>query len=96
MPEIGRALSLLSTGTGGLSDSLGQIMHANHTSVARLTMQAGYQGLPLASSGFMQSEHPSAEPLVPSLASHNNGNQLQEFQLFEAPFESAFLDNLMH
>ncbi|KAJ8628824.1 hypothetical protein MRB53_022147 [Persea americana] len=96
-PDIQRALSLLSASARGSSDSLDQIMLGNHASVAQPTMHTGYQGLQLSSSEFLPGDHPSAEPLVASLALHNSGSQLHEFQLFQTPFESAFLDNnLLH
>ncbi|XP_068638287.1 squamosa promoter-binding-like protein 3 [Aristolochia californica] len=93
-PDVRRALSLLSTNNWALADSqhvsLDQLMQ---TSSAQPAMHAGHQGLLLASSDVWQAEQPTAESHVPPLALHGNSNQFQQFQLFKAPYESAYFSN---
>ncbi|XP_058068606.1 squamosa promoter-binding-like protein 12 [Magnolia sinica] len=87
-----RALSLLSTNSWGSvhpePTSLDQLMHANNASMGQPAMAPIDQVLPHANSEYWQ-----AELRVPPLGLHSNGGQFQEFQLFKAPYESAFLNS---
>uniref|UniRef100_A0A5B7A6J4 Putative squamosa promoter-binding-like protein 3 isoform X1 n=2 Tax=Davidia involucrata TaxID=16924 RepID=A0A5B7A6J4_DAVIN len=98
-PDPQRALSLLSVNSWGLNEpeptSLEQLMHVNRTSVILPVMHAETQSGTLASSEYMQVEHPPSKSQVHLLDLHNNGSgQCQEFQLFKAPYEcSCFYSN---
>ncbi|XP_077222659.1 squamosa promoter-binding-like protein 3 [Tasmannia lanceolata] len=95
--DVRRALSLLSTNSWGSSNpesaSLDRIVHVTHTSATQTAMNAVHQGFPLASMEYWSAERHPYESLVAPLALQSNGSQFQEFQLFKAPYESAFLDN---
>ncbi|XP_068642953.1 squamosa promoter-binding-like protein 3 isoform X5 [Aristolochia californica] len=90
-PDVRRALSLLSNNNWALVDSehvsLDQLVH---TSSVQPAMHTAHQSLLLASSDVWQAEQPTAESHVPPLGLHGSSSQLQEFQLFKAPYESTF------
>lgn len=90
-----RALSLLSTSSWGLCEPK-QVSHnhpinTSHTSMPQTVTHAVAQGSPLASSEYRRIPKQSTESQVHTLCSHNDeGNYIQEIQLFRAPYENAF------
>ncbi|GAV73527.1 SBP domain-containing protein [Cephalotus follicularis] len=96
--DFHRALSLLSTNSWDSCEqkrvSVDHSMHTNNTSMRQPVMQASYEGDPVASSEYWQTEQQSIEPQLRPLTSHvEGGNHFQEFRLFKAPYENGFYSN---
>uniref|UniRef100_A0A2N9EPC3 SBP-type domain-containing protein n=1 Tax=Fagus sylvatica TaxID=28930 RepID=A0A2N9EPC3_FAGSY len=92
VPDLRRALSLLSTNSWGLNDSeaLDQLMHANRSSIAQPVVHAELHNWDLSSSEHEQVGQPPPESRVRSSNYHNNGGvHFQEFQLFKPSYESG-------
>ncbi|KAJ0038241.1 hypothetical protein Pint_23738 [Pistacia integerrima] len=94
-----RALSLLSTSSWGLCEPK-QVSHnhpinTSHTSMPQTVMHTVAQGSPHASSEYRRIQKQSTESQVHTLCSHNDdeGNYIQEIQLFRSPYENAFYSN---
>nr|WMI30922.1 squamosa promter-binding-like protein 21 [Diospyros sp. 'deyangshi'] len=95
-PDLGNALSLLSTNSWSLNDpestSLEHLIPGvNQSSVALPVMHAESQIAALASSQYMRLEQPPAVSRLYCLDLHGNGSssQFQEYQLLKHSYESG-------
>lgn len=90
-----RALSLLSKTSWGICEpkkvSQHHPMSTSHTNIPHTVMPAMAQGSPFASSEYRQIGKLSTEFQVHNSSFHQDeGNYIQEIQLFRAPYESDF------
>lgn len=70
-------------------------MNTSHTNMPQTVMPAMAQGSPFASSEYRPAEKQSTECQVHPLSLHHDeGNLIQEIQLFRGPYESDFYSNV--
>ncbi|XP_044493489.1 squamosa promoter-binding-like protein 2 [Mangifera indica] len=95
-----RALSLLSASSWDLCEpkqvSHNQPMYTSRTSMPQTVTHAVAQSSPLPSE-YRWTQKQSTESQVHTLSSHNDeGNYIQEIQLFRAPYNNAFYSSHMN